>query len=209
MSANDCQVPGFISVRSLSAPGLEPGTRHIFSTTTPNPSSLHLRGHMDTFATFCWARNQDMITKCSLGCLKPRIAFVMRNVAAAVALEIAPKVSSFVLTQAKCTWIFHASTLCYAVRIRALSRFSQNAPSTYVSLATLFLSPSPTFVPSICLSFSLWLRHFILRFLAFIALTAFFKLLLQSFSPCCNLSALAAIFKLLLQCSILHSHNGL
>lgn len=49
MSANVCQVPGYISVRSLSAPDLDPGTRHIFSTLTPNRSSLHLAGRMDTF----------------------------------------------------------------------------------------------------------------------------------------------------------------
>ena len=37
-----------ISVPSLGAPGSYPGTRHISSTMTPNRSSLHLRGHMDT-----------------------------------------------------------------------------------------------------------------------------------------------------------------
>ena len=49
MSANVCQVPGYTSVRSLSAPDLDPGTRHIFSMMTPNRSSLHLRGRMDAF----------------------------------------------------------------------------------------------------------------------------------------------------------------
>lgn len=95
--------------------------------------------------------------------------------AAAVALDIAPKVSLIVLTQAKCTW------LCYAISIRALFWVFQKGIPTYASLATLFLSPSYTTVPSICLSFSLWLRHFILRFLAS-----------QAF--CCDLYALVTMF---------------
>lgn len=90
----------------------------------------------------------------------------MWKVAAAVAQEIAPKFSLFILTQAKCTWIYLRLCVVLCCQDPPAVAVFLKGPPTYVSLASLFLSPSSTIVPSICLSFSLWLRHFILRFLA-------------------------------------------